>query len=80
MRSAGDILGLCHPDTFIFDYLAPSHYHTIYQVYISVSVDSLGVSGEFCTGLVCAANRRLFSCMLFRIKENSTGTVVSLLY
>lgn len=34
MRSAGDFLGLCHPDTFIFDYRAPSCYQTIYQVHL----------------------------------------------
>lgn len=61
---------LCHPDTFIFGHLAPSHYHATYQVYLCVSVASLGVSREFCKGLACGADHRLFPYFLLRTKAN----------
>lgn len=80
MRAAGDIPGLCHPDTFIFDYLALSHCHTTYQVYLCISVASLGVSRAFCKGLAYGADHRLFSYFLLRTKTNSVGAIFSLLY
>lgn len=64
MGAAGVIWGLCHPDTFIFGHLAPSHYHTTYQLYLCISVVSLGVSREFYKGLACGADRRLFPYFL----------------
>lgn len=80
MRAAGDIPGLCHPDTFKFDYLAPSYYHTTYQVYLCISVASLGFSRELCKGLACGADHRLFPYFLLRTKGNSMGAIFSLLY
>lgn len=77
MRAAGDIPGLCHPDSFIF---APYCYHAPYQVYLCISDASLGISREFCKGLACGADHRLFPYFLLRTKENSIGTVFSLLY
>lgn len=72
MKSVGDTVSLSHPDTFMFDYLAPSHYHTTYQVHLCISVGSLGVSREFCRGLVYATGHSLLSYMLFRTKEKFT--------
>lgn len=80
MRSAGDTLGVSHPDTFIFDYLAPSYCHTIYHVYLCISVDSLGVSRQFCKSLVCGANHRVLSWVLFRTKENSAGAILFVIW